>query len=78
MPGDRRGADPLCWEWGRLGQVAAARSYLAAFGVLFGEACALCCSSSAAEGSQTALPAFLTTQQSKHGMNSALQRLVAV
>lgn len=41
MPeGDRRGFDPLCWEWGRLGQVAAARSCLAAFGLLFGEVCA--------------------------------------
>lgn len=36
------------------------------------------CPSSMAEGSLAAVPAFLTPQQSKHGVNSALQGLVAV
>lgn len=56
---------------GQAGAGGAARSCLAAFGLLLGEPCALCCSSSAAEGSVAALPVLLTAQQSKHGPNSA-------
>lgn len=78
MPeGDRRGADPCAGKgagWGRWLLPDHAWLHLG----FSGEVCALCCSSSVVEGSLAALPAFLTTQQSKHGVNSALQRLVTV